>query len=474
MVDAGGVLLLNCSICHLEFISEEGLKKHVDSAHPEVAARGGKLVVIMRNGPSGGLNDGGYLRGDVMPGLTPDGMAGLTPDFDADDGFEGAEEAGPDGAYIVPELQYGDDNTQSLFCGQCNVSFKHRKYLMAHIRKKHPDRRYVCSACPAMFKSNSDLLNHHRDFHANLKIKCPHCNMNYKSAKGLHAHLKTMHPDSPALKDFNSSPFDSELNENGGDFGPGRDLDLTSQAQKAVALAAAPNITPKTTTMVLGPSRPSFGESVFAGGTYELEHPVNHLGNDLKNDALRGLDRESSPNRLDKMADVKEERFLDSTHEDEDMDDLEDRAYPMPNLAGFRSAAAARSDGSLLDPVINGAPSTLMLRSLLTGGVVTGVTGVTRVGGTPPTLDAGTGSDQEEPGNEKLVMKAIERLKCPDCPFITSVALIFNEHNKMHRKLTEFRCPHCSYSSPIREELVQHQLLHFGSLLLASAGPTLG
>ena len=35
-------------------------------------------------------------------------------------------------------------------------------------------------------------------------------------------------------------------------------------------------------------------ESVFAGGTYELEHPVNHLGNDLRNDALTADDEEDS------------------------------------------------------------------------------------------------------------------------------------------------------------------------------------
>ena len=57
-----GVLLLNCSICHLEFISEDGLKKHVEDAHPEVAAKGGKLVVLMRNGGDASTP----LRGDVL------------------------------------------------------------------------------------------------------------------------------------------------------------------------------------------------------------------------------------------------------------------------------------------------------------------------------------------------------------------------------------------------------------------------
>ena len=57
-----GVLLLNCSICHLEFISEDGLKRHVEDAHPEVAAKGGKLVVLMRNGGDASTP----LRGDVL------------------------------------------------------------------------------------------------------------------------------------------------------------------------------------------------------------------------------------------------------------------------------------------------------------------------------------------------------------------------------------------------------------------------
>ena len=72
-----GVLLLNCSICHLEFISEDGLKKHVEDAHPEVAAKGGKLVVLMRNGGDASTP----LRGDVLhpSTMTPQTSSQLPP-----------------------------------------------------------------------------------------------------------------------------------------------------------------------------------------------------------------------------------------------------------------------------------------------------------------------------------------------------------------------------------------------------------
>ena len=71
-----GVLLLNCSICHLEFISEDGLRKHVEDAHPEVAAKGGKLVVLMRNGGDASTP----LRGDVLhPSMLAPQMQPLTP-----------------------------------------------------------------------------------------------------------------------------------------------------------------------------------------------------------------------------------------------------------------------------------------------------------------------------------------------------------------------------------------------------------
>ena len=43
------------------------------------------------------------------------------------------------------------------------------------------------------------------------------------------------------------------------------------------------------------------------------------------------------------------------------------------------------------------------------------------------------------------VPKPPQKLKCADCPFVTSVSVVLLEHTRMHQVLTEFRCPHCSF-----------------------------
>ena len=112
--------------------------------------------------------------------------------------------------------------------------------------------------------------------------------------------LKLKHFQRP-LAFLSSSLYDAERGEASPEFVPGRELDLLDAAGRspppvtptidvvvgAGSTAAPAASTPIAANAAVGGPRPSFGESVFAGGTYELEHPINHLGNDLRNDALR-------------------------------------------------------------------------------------------------------------------------------------------------------------------------------------------
>lgn len=65
-------------------------------------------------------------------------------------------------------------------------------------------------------------------------------------------------------------------------------------APAGVRSAGSAGIVLATTSTPTGASGGGHHESVFAGGTYELEHPVNHLGNDLRNDAFSNRDDEDS------------------------------------------------------------------------------------------------------------------------------------------------------------------------------------
>ena len=78
----------------------------------------------------------------------------------------------------MPELQYGDDNSQSLYCSQCNVSFKHRKYLMAHIRKKHP-QKIKCKNCDEVFDVKFKLETHMNEKHELEGYKCDKCDKEF-------------------------------------------------------------------------------------------------------------------------------------------------------------------------------------------------------------------------------------------------------------------------------------------------------
>ena len=98
-----------------------------------------------------------------------------------------------------------------------------------------------------------------------------------------------------------SSLYDSERSDVSPDYVPGRDMDMIDGAERspptiAPAIGVGAGVrsvgAPGMTSTPAGAS--ARHESVFAGGTYELEHPVNHLGNDLRNDALVGDDDEDS------------------------------------------------------------------------------------------------------------------------------------------------------------------------------------
>ena len=93
-----------------------------------------------------------------------------------------------------------------------------------------------------------------------------------------------------------SSLYESERGEASPEFVPGREMDILDAG--ACSDGVPPTLTPvigvasgvRSAGAVAAASTAASAsarhESVFAGGTYELEHPVNHLGNDLRNDAL--------------------------------------------------------------------------------------------------------------------------------------------------------------------------------------------
>ena len=112
-----------------------------------------------------------------------------------------------------------------------------------------------------------------------------------------------------------SSLYDADRGELASpDSVPGRDLDLldaaATSAPSGVSLppaiapvigaptgfrsAGAAGIVLAATSTPTSSGAGAHHESVFAGGTYELEHPVNHLGNDLRNDAFGNRDDDDS------------------------------------------------------------------------------------------------------------------------------------------------------------------------------------
>ena len=63
---------------------------------------------------------------------------------------------------------YMEDQEQDLFkCEVCNLTFKYKKNLNAHVKTKHLEnsRHFECEECPSKFKDRRNLMNHIRVKH---------------------------------------------------------------------------------------------------------------------------------------------------------------------------------------------------------------------------------------------------------------------------------------------------------------------
>ncbi|EAT37780.1 AAEL010259-PA, partial [Aedes aegypti] len=105
-------------------------------------------------------------------------------------------------------------NSLAHQCSRCQMRFKSKKNLSAHMAAHRTNNWHRCKFCSEAFQSLSVLVEHFRMRHPDESkmYKCPHCTRTYSSIEALLVHIQEYHWNDPPQETFSCSvctkPFD--------------------------------------------------------------------------------------------------------------------------------------------------------------------------------------------------------------------------------------------------------------------------
>ena len=78
-------------------------------------------------------------------------------------------------------------------CNECDSSFKEKKNLIQHMRKRHGLKRYKCSFCNDQYDIRKSLSRHEKQKHENELFKCEQCEYSSPRKDRLRQHIRSQH-----------------------------------------------------------------------------------------------------------------------------------------------------------------------------------------------------------------------------------------------------------------------------------------
>ena len=78
-------------------------------------------------------------------------------------------------------------------CGGCESSFREKKNLQQHMRKRHGFKKYKCDHCNFHSDDQSNVVRHEKTIHGNEIYKCEQCDFNSKRKDILYQHIRSKH-----------------------------------------------------------------------------------------------------------------------------------------------------------------------------------------------------------------------------------------------------------------------------------------
>ena len=78
-------------------------------------------------------------------------------------------------------------------CNKCDSSFREKKNLQQHMRKRHGLKRYKCSYCNDRFDNRMTVSNHEKQKHENELFHCEQCEYSSPRKDILRQHIRSKH-----------------------------------------------------------------------------------------------------------------------------------------------------------------------------------------------------------------------------------------------------------------------------------------
>ena len=78
-------------------------------------------------------------------------------------------------------------------CNECDSSFREKKNLQQHMRKRHGLKKYKCSHCNDRFDNRSSVSKHEKQKHGNELFHCEHCEYSSPRKDRLRQHIRSKH-----------------------------------------------------------------------------------------------------------------------------------------------------------------------------------------------------------------------------------------------------------------------------------------
>ena len=78
-------------------------------------------------------------------------------------------------------------------CNECDSSFREKKNLQQHMRKRHGLKRYKCGYCNDRFDNQQNVSKHEKQKHENELFKCEQCAYSSTRKDRLRQHIRSKH-----------------------------------------------------------------------------------------------------------------------------------------------------------------------------------------------------------------------------------------------------------------------------------------
>ena len=78
-------------------------------------------------------------------------------------------------------------------CGGCESSFREKKNLQQHMRKRHGFKKYKCDHCNFHSDDRSNVVRHEKTTHGNEIYNCDQCDFKCKRKDHLYRHIRNKH-----------------------------------------------------------------------------------------------------------------------------------------------------------------------------------------------------------------------------------------------------------------------------------------